>query len=163
MKAAILHSPDHNDEQDLTSYARSLAEILLMANDLLDGDLRATIEATPSTDDPNVLARLLLPHSIRATLANSADPYDTSLARASMIFTQLAVRDDVRSRAKGAWTDISKRFRAQTGLSLQDYFAIGWMLMQWFAGGVRDPQKNINQRKLIPATFFSETSTTLSL
>src|SRR5262249_28669334 len=62
MKAAILHSPDREDERTTDVYGRELAEILLMANDLLDP------AASPAVQDaharPELIAALLA-HSIR--------------------------------------------------------------------------------------------------
>lgn len=136
MKAAMLHSPDREDAREHAAFSRALVEILLMANDLLDEESRRSIEAA-GTDDLDTLTELFLPHSIRATLANGADAYDTMLARASIIFTQLALRADVRARAGADAMDLGALFEARTGLSLSDYFAIGWMLLYWFGDGAR--------------------------
>ena len=58
----------------------------------------------------------MLSFSIRATVVNGADAYNTTLARASIILGQLATRDDVRQRAAGDAIDIAARFEAITGL-----------------------------------------------
>ena len=70
----------------------------------------------------------MLSFSIRTTVVNGADVYNTTLARASIILGQLAA-DDVRQRAAGDAIDIAARFETIAGLSLLDYFAIGWMLV----------------------------------
>ncbi|CAN5746328.1 hypothetical protein BH24ACI4_BH24ACI4_30230 [soil metagenome] len=130
IRSALLHSPNREDNRRNAQYGRAITEVLLMANDLLDADLKTRVEAaTAGATDPDVLARALLSHSIRTTLVNGADAYNTTLARASLIFGDLAAREDVRARAGGTAVDVAARFTAETGLSLRDYFALGWMLM----------------------------------
>lgn len=43
MKTAILHSPDDADQREDRAYARALAEVMLMANDLIDTDVRPVV------------------------------------------------------------------------------------------------------------------------
>ena len=119
MRSALLHAPDHEDFRPNSQHGRAITEILLIANDLLDADLRTRVEAaTAGINDPDALASTLLSHSIRTTVVNGADAYNTTLARASLIFGDLAARDDVRTRAGGTAIDVATRFTAQTGLSL---------------------------------------------
>lgn len=157
MRSALLHSPNRADNRSGSAYWRALSEVLLMANELLVSDEKAKIEAaTAGTNDPDVLARAMLSFSIRTTVVNGADAYDAILARASIIFGELASRDDVRLRAAGDAIDVRGLFETLTGLSLRDYFAIGWMLMHWFQLSVRKPN-DTHHRILIPQTFFSQT------
>ena len=157
MRCALLYSPDRADTRSNEGFTRALTEVLLMANDLLTMDERAKIEAaTAGVSDPDVLARAMLSFSIRTTVVNGADAYNTTLARASIILGRLATRDDVRQRAAGDAIDIAARFETITGLTLRDYFAIGWMLVYWFKIGVNNPLDDA-QRSLNPQTFFSLT------
>ena len=157
MRSALLYSPNGADRRSNTDYARAITEVLLMANDLLTEDDRTSIESTTrDTSDPDVLARAMLSFSIRTTVANGADAYNTTLARASLIFDTIAARQDVQLRAAGDAIDIASRFRAVTGLSLRDYFALGWMLVYWFKLGITNPHEE-QHRSINPRTFFSLT------
>ena len=61
MKAAVLHSPNREDERrDPVAYSRALAEVLLMANDILGEDGPQAVG--PQGD----LAGALLPHAVRS-------------------------------------------------------------------------------------------------
>lgn len=153
MKAAVLHSPNREDVRDTAAYGRQAAEVLLIANDLLDPTTDAAVDA--ARNRPQLIAAFLA-HSIRSTLANYTERYEYALARASILFTQLAARADVRARAGNAWIDAENRFRATTGLSLADYFACGFAVVGWFRVGA-EHRDQVNQRKLIPDTFFSQT------
>lgn len=157
MRSALLHSPDREGMRPGRSYVRALSEVLLMANDLLMADEKRNIEtAAADSSDPDVLSRAMLSFSIRTTVVNGADAFNTTVARASIIFGELAQRDDIRLRAAGDAIDVAARFEAVTGLSLRDYFAIGWMLIYWFHLGVRNPN-DTHHRILIPQAFFSQT------
>lgn len=157
MRSALLYSPDRADARSNEGFARALTEVLLMANDLLTMDERGKIDAaTAGVTDPDAIARAMLSFSIRTTVVNGGDAYNTTLARAWIILGQLAARDDVRQRAAGDAIDIAARFEAITGLSLRDYFAIGWMLVYWFKMGVNNPH-DPDHRTLNPETFFSLT------
>src|SRR5262249_42275272 len=135
MKAAILTSPDRQDERADVVYSRDLAEILLMANDLLDPGASSAVQA--AHDRPELIAALLA-HSIRSTLANYNESYEHALARASIMFTQVARRDDVRERAGNDFiADIEQRFSELTGLTLRDYFAFGLAIVGWFRSGAQ--------------------------
>jgi hypothetical protein len=114
IRSALLHSPNREDNRPNAQYGRAINEILLMAHDLLDADLKTRLEAvTASATDPDVQARALLPHSIRTTVVNGSDAYNTILARASLIFGDLAAREDVRARASGTAVDVAARFAAE--------------------------------------------------
>ena len=154
MKAAILHSPDHEDERPDGAYGRQLAEVLLMANDLLDPGTSAAAQA--AQDRPQLIAALLA-HSIRSTLANAHESYEPALARASMLFGELSRRDDVRARAGNVFIDnLEAQFTRLTGLTFRDYFAVGLAIVGWFRTGAEHPDQ-VTQRKLSPATYFSLT------
>ena len=158
IKSAILESPDRDDAHDLALYSRKLNEILLIANDLIDADIRQELEVAEPSENPDVLARRLLSHSIRSTVANAADAYDTLLPRASIIFTRIARDTAVRESVGTGWMDVDALFTAATdGLTIENYFALGWAVMQWFIGSARNPATNSEQRQLNPTTFFSQT------
>lgn len=155
MRAGLLHSPDQFDERPQPEYGRAMAEMLLIANDLLDSDLQRTLEQLGATDG-DAVARALLPFSIRTTVVNGADPYNSLLARASIIFGRVSASGEVQQRAAADAMDLESLFMATSGLSLRDYFALGWMLFQWFKGGVSRPDQE-HQRHILPARFFSQT------
>lgn len=120
MRSALLYSPDRADTRSNEGFARALTEVLLMANDLLTVDERAKIDAAAAgVSDPEVLARAMLSFSIRTTVVNGADAYNTTLARASIILRQLATRDDVRQRAAGDAIDIAARFGRRAGCEVE--------------------------------------------
>ena len=153
MKAAVLNSPDQDDARPDDAYGRELAEVLLIANDLLDPETTAAVR---NAQTPPELIAAFLAHSIRSTLANSTERYEHALARASILFTQIAVRGEILARTGGGFVDVNARFVQLTGLSLDDYFAVGLSIVGWFRNGVNHPQQ-VDQRKLSPATFFSQT------
>lgn len=154
MKAAILYSPDQEDARDDGAYGRDLSEVLLIANDLLDP---GTTGAVQGAQDRPELITALLAHSIRSTLANFGENYQRALARASIVFTHIAGRADVRARAGNDFIDdIDQRFATLSGLSLRDYFAVGLAIVGWFRSGALH-RELVDQRKLRPATYFSQT------
>jgi hypothetical protein len=151
MKAALLHSPDRDDERTDAAFSRQLAEVMLMANDLLDSDAKPAIMAAATADD---LARVMLPHAIRSTMANHAERYQVAMGRAWTLFTKLAKRADMR--ASPNFIDLDEKVRALTGLSIEDYFAVGASLALWFFAGA-NRRDLTNNRKLRAASFFSHT------
>jgi hypothetical protein len=151
MKAAILHSPDREDERPDGEYGRLLAEVLLIANDLLDPG--ASTAAQAAQDRPELMTALLA-HSIRSTLANAHESYEPALARASVVFTDLSRRDDVRTHAGNDFMDdLEGQFGRLTGLTFRDYFAVGLAIVGWFRTGV-EHRDQVAHRKLSPGTYF---------
>lgn len=150
MKTALLYSPDRDDERDDRAFTRALAEVMLMANDLIDADARPAIAAAKNQDE---LVRAFLPFTIRATLAQHSEGYVIAIGRAAILFTKLAVRADLRRSPN--FVDLDTRVRSVTGLSVLDYFAVGLSVVLWFFSGANRRELTDN-RQLRAATFFSQ-------
>ena len=149
MKAALLHSPQLPDDDDNQLSHQAWVELLLMATDLRD-DAESSVNA--ASRDAHEELRDLLSLSVRATLDHQTEPYVYALGRASIMFTRLPSHNDLKQAAD--FIDLDQRFRMLTGISIDDYFAIGLRLVTWFRSSVIEP--DLRYRRWVELeTFFS--------